>query len=124
METLTENKIKKHKENEEKRAKIDKIQTSVGYIKTRTKIGKLKNCLKELLIMIKTRGKIRKNFLKFCDEFGEMFEYEPIDKEESMALYKEICSEYKKIDKKFLNFKKQINNAQSNKDLEKVTIEY
>lgn len=124
METLNEKKLKKHKENEEKRSKINKIQTSIGCIKTKTKVGNLKNCLQELAKMIELRGKIRKNLLTFCDEFGEVFEYEPLDKKESVALYREIIKEYKKIDKKFLSFKNQINGAKTKEELEKITIEY
>ncbi len=124
MENINQEKLKKHRENEEKRGKIDKIETSIGWIKTKTKIGNLKNCLQELKTMIELRGKIRKNLLYFCDEFGETFDYEPIDKEESAALYEEIVKEHKKIDRKFLSYKKQIDNTKTKEDLEKLTIEY
>ncbi len=124
METMSERKIKKHRENEEKRGKIDKIQTSIGYIKTRTRMGNLKNCLEELIAAIQEKGKIRKNFLTFCDEFGEVFEYEPLDKGELLALCEDIGREYGRIDKKFLKYKEQIERAKTSTDLERITIEY
>ncbi len=124
METIIKKKLEKHKENEEKRGKINKIKTSIGYVKTKTRIGNLRNCLQELISMAINKGKTRKNFLTFCDEFGEVFEYELLDKEETIALCKEISQEYGKIDKKYLNYKKQIENAKTNKDLELITIEY
>ena len=124
MEKLDEKKINKHKENEEKREKIDKIQTSIGYIKTRTRIGNLKHCAQELIYMSENKGKLPKKFLTFCDEFGEIFEYEPLDKEEILALYREIIDEYKKIDKKFLKYKTQIEKAKNSEDLERIDIEY
>lgn len=124
METLNKIKALKQQENEEKREKIDKIKTSIGYVKTKTRIGNLKNCAPELIFMSESKKKLPKKFLIFCDEFGETFEYEPLDKEEMLALYREIVSEYKMIDKKFLHYKKQIESAKTREELGKINIEY
>ena len=124
METINEIKQRKFRENEEKRGKINKIRTSIGYVKTKTKVGNLRKCLQELVPMVQNKGRIRKNFLTFCDEFGEIFEYEPLDKEEAVALCKEISEEYGKIDKKYLNYKNKIENAKTSRELEEITIEY
>ena len=124
METLDRIKHLKHKENEEKREKIDKIRTSIGYVKTKTRIGNLKNCAPELIFMSENKKKLPKKFLTFCDEFGEAFEYEPLDTNEILALYKEIIAEYKIMDEKFLHYKKQIECAKTCEELDKIKIEY
>lgn len=124
MNITESNKIKKHKENEEKRESIDKIRTSIGYIKTKTRFGNLKNCVLDLVQSSKKKKKLHKKLFIFCDEFGEIFDYEPLDNEEIMALCKEISEEYRKIDQKFLHYKNKIKNARTNEELENITLEY